>query len=105
MEPDNLMPNDGTFMGGVPLEPTEQVIERQKERAKALEAKGVIEDIIAHFDERIDYLGRIDSIQNVSVTTKTVDFQRAFMVNKLLKQAMEEEKELLIELLSVHIKN
>lgn len=101
MEPDDLMPNDGTWLGGVPIEPKEQLIERKKERAKALESKKVIEEILGHFQERIDYRGLLESIK-VDITKDAALHQKICEVNDLLKMALEEEKQLLEELLEIH---
>jgi hypothetical protein len=59
---DDLYPNDGSFMGGVPLEPLDQAIERRKERAQAMEASNVIKDMLQRLDERIDFYQRHSNI-------------------------------------------
>lgn len=104
MENDNVYPNDGTFVGGVPLEPPEQTIERNKEQAKALEAKTIIEDMITHFDQRIAFRSDLDSIKPDLVKTPEMH-QKICEVNSMLKLALAEEKGLLEELLEVHVKN
>jgi hypothetical protein len=96
------MPNDGTYF--LPREPQEQIIARKKEQAETLEALKVIDQIIAHFQQRIDYLDRLDSITGVTVETDPEKFQRAYMVNRLVKQALLEEKDLLEEKLELHDK-
>lgn len=102
---DDVMPTDGTFLGGVPREPKEQVLERQKEKAKTLEALTAIQEVIIHFDERIEALGRLDSIANVSIVTDPADFQKAFLVNRLLIEALTEERQLLEEKLELYAPN
>jgi len=99
---DDVMPNDGTYF--LPREPQDQIIARQKERAKTLEAAKVIDGVIAHFEERIAQLSNIDSITE-SLDTDPIAHQKAFHVRKLVKQALEEEKSLLEDLLSVHAPN
>lgn len=101
MEDDNLMPNDGTFFGGVPLEPLEQILDRKKERAKTLEAKKELEKVIAHLSDRIE---ATDSIKQALVLAKTHDISRgqAIVVLDIVRQQLEMEKELIKELLEIH---
>jgi hypothetical protein len=104
MQEDNVYVNDGTFVPGVPLEPPEQTVERKKEQARALEAKTIIEDIIAHFDQRIAFRSDLDAIKPDLVKTPAMH-QKVCEVNSMLKLALAEEKSLLEELLEVHDKN
>lgn len=60
MDEDNVMPNDSTYF--MPREPVDQMIERKKERAKTLEVKGVISELIERFDEQIRHLNSVDSM-------------------------------------------
>lgn len=99
MQPDDVYQNDGTYF--LPREPEEQIIARKKEKAKTLEALKVIDGVIEHFNERIAYLSNIDSITE-DLETDPLSHQKAFHVKKLLKQALEEEKSLLEELVDVH---
>jgi hypothetical protein len=101
MEEDNAYPNDGTWIGGVPIEPPEQAVERKKERAQALEAASLIEVLLSHFDERIKYRDSLSSI-SVSLAEDPLLYQKVCEVNKLLKIALEEERGLLEELLVVN---
>ncbi len=103
MEEDNLIPNDGSYFG-IPVEPAEQRVARTKEKAKTLEAVNQIEKIIEHFQERIDFRDKLSSI-NVDVSADPALHQKIFEVHKLLKLALEEEKQLLEELLEVHNRN
>ena len=59
---DDLYPNNGEFMGGVPLEPADQAIERKKERAQAMEAHSVLKDMVRRLEERIDFYERHSNI-------------------------------------------
>ena len=99
MQDDDLVPNDGTYF--LPREPVEQAVARKKERAQALEALTVIEGLIKHFDERIEFRDRLDSI-NPLVDKDPLAHKNACTVNALLKLALIEEKGLLLELLEVH---
>lgn len=99
MEEDNVLPNDGSYF--LPREPAEQIIDRKKERAKTLEALSVLNEIIAHFDERIAFRDSLSSI-TVDISKDPLLFQKVFEVSRLLKQALEEEKSLLEEKIEVH---
>lgn len=101
MQDDDVMPLDGTFLGGVPVEPKEQRLARQKERADTLQAKTELEKVIAHFQERIDFRNSLDSINISAITTPELHL-RACVTNDLLKLALEEEKRLLEELLELY---
>lgn len=104
MQEDNVSPNDGTFFGGVPLEPVDQRIDRQKERAQALEAKTLIESLLSHFEDRIAFRDSIAAL-NVDLSQDPLLHQKKCEVNDMLKAALEEERNLLEELLEVHAKN
>ena len=102
-EADNLMPNDGTYFG-IPKEDVEQEVERKKEKAKTLESLSIIKDIISHFDERIEFRDKLSSI-GVSIEVDPLLHQKLCEVNKMLKLALEEEKQLLEDLIDSHAKN
>lgn len=102
MQEDDVMPNDGTFMGGVPLEPREQVIERKKERAQTLEAAKISQAILEHFKERIAYRDTLNAIRP-DLTKSPEMHQKVCEVNAMLKLALEEERSLLEELLSMYV--
>lgn len=104
LQEDDLMPNDGSFLGGVPREPVEQDIARKKEKAKTLEALPVIKEVIEHFTQRIEQRDKLSAI-NVDMDKDPLMFQKVFEVNRLLKLALEEEKGLLEDLLETHAKN
>ena len=55
MQNDDLMPNDGTYFGGVPLEPPEQAIARKKERAQAIEKDNILKDLLERWEEKIKF--------------------------------------------------
>lgn len=98
-----MYPNDGTFMGGVPLEPVEQRVERKKERAQTLEAKKISEAILQHFEERIAYRDTLDAIAPDLAKTPELH-QKVCEVNMMLKLALEEERDMLKEKLDMYAK-
>lgn len=104
MEDDNLLPNDSTFFGGVPLEPKEQVIERKKEKAQTLQALDEIKKVIEHFEERIKYRDTLSAIKP-DLLKDPILHQKVCEVNYMLKLALMEEKQLLEELLRTHAPN
>lgn len=103
MDSDNLYPNDGTFVAGVPVEPLEQRVARKKEQAETLEALKVIETVVTHFKERIAFRDSLSSIK-VDLTKDPALHQKVCEVNDLLKLALEEEAQLLQDLLDTHDK-
>lgn len=98
---DDIYPNNGSYF--LPREPKDQIIARQKEKAKTLEALPIIENVIKHFNDRIEFRNKIDSI-NVQVNDDPALHQKMMHVNELLKQELEVEKALLEELLRLHAK-
>lgn len=104
MESDDLMPSDGTFLGGVPREPLDQVVERQHEQAQTLQGLDEIKRVIAHFEERIAYRDSLESI-NVNLADDPLLHQKKCEVNELLKMALVEEKQMLEELVAIYVKN
>lgn len=96
---DDLLPNDGSLFDPM-AEPVEQAVERKKEKAKTLEALPIINEVIQHFQERIDYQDKLSSIQ-VDISADPALHQKAFEVKRLLRKALAEEKQLLEDLLEV----
>lgn len=103
MDPDDLLPNDSTFLGGVPPEPKEQTIAREKEKAATLQVIDGLKQAIIHFDERIAYRDTIGAL-NVNLLEEPELHQKKCEVNDMLKMALIEEKQLLEELLQAHSK-
>lgn len=103
MDSEDLYPNDGTFMGGVPLEPIEQRLERKKERANTLEAAKISQAILDHFEQRITYRDTLDSIKP-DLAKSPAMHQKACEVNAMIKLALIEETNLLRELLDMYVK-
>lgn len=102
LQPDDVMPNDGTYFGL--REPVEQVVARRKEKAKTLEALSVIKKVIDHFDQRITARDSLASI-SVDLTVDPLLHQKICAVNELLKAGLIEEKQMLEELLEIHAPN
>ncbi len=96
---DDDITNNGSYF--VPREPREQIIARQKEQAGALEAQKELEQVIKHFEERIEYRDKLSSI-NVDITKDPALHQKICEVNDLLKLALIEEKNLIEDLLEIH---
>lgn len=101
MELDDVYPNDTTYW--MPQEPQSQVVERDKEKAKTLEAVDELRSIVKHFDERIADRDKLSSIK-VDITKDATLHQKICEVNDLLKMALIEERDLLKELLEIHNK-
>ena len=99
---DDVYVNDGSYF--LPREPKEQVIARNKEKAKTLEVVTELEKVIDHFNQRIEFRDKLSSI-NVDITKDPALHQKICEVNDLLKLALVEEKGLLEELLEVHNRN
>lgn len=55
MQEDSVYPNDGTYFGGVPLEPQEQAIERKKERAQTLEKDDILKDLLERWQQQLTF--------------------------------------------------
>lgn len=98
MENDDIT-NNGSYF--VPREPIEQVLDRKKERAAALEARKELEKVIDHFNERIEFRDKLSSI-NIDITKDPALHQKICEVNDLLKLALIEEKGLIEDLLEIH---
>lgn len=99
MDTDDVMPNDGEYF--LPREPREQVIARKKEQAQVLEAKKVIEQVLSHFEERIMFRDSLESI-NIDLEKDPALHQKMCEVNEMLKLALVEEKNLLVDLLDTN---
>lgn len=98
MENDDVS-NDGAFSPW--REPKEQVADRKKEKALALEAVTVVEKLMKHFDERIKFRDSLDAIA-VGLEEDPAMYQKVCETNRLLKMALIEEKELLQEQLDMY---
>jgi hypothetical protein len=96
---DDLMPNSGDYFSI--REPEEQVLERKAERAKLLADLPLVKKAITHFEKRISDRDSIESIK-VDLQTSPEMYQKVCETNRLVKQALIEEKELLEELVNTY---
>lgn len=104
MQEDDLMPNDGSWVGGVPVEPKDQRLARTKERAATLKERNVLRELIDRFDERIAERDRISTI-GVDINEKPEIHQKRCLVNAMISQELAKERQWLQELLEAHDKN
>lgn len=101
---DDLMPNDGSFMGGVPPEPPEQDIERKKEKARTLEVLPVLKNIVEYFEDRISFYGSVDAIP-LEDKKDPIRFMNMHNANELVRENLRQEKEYIEGLIDTHAKN
>jgi polyribonucleotide nucleotidyltransferase len=99
MQDDNIMPNNGDYFSI--QEPLEQRLEKQKERAKILSELPKIEMVVKHLEKRIKSLDKLSSIK-VDISEDPALFQKAHEVNRLVKYALEEEKNNLEDLINTY---
>lgn len=102
MDEDDVMPNGGSSYF-VPREPEDQVRARKKEAAETLQAKDLAAELINHLDDRIVFRDSIESL-NVNLIEDPALHQKKAEVNEMLKLALIEERQLLKELLEIHLK-
>lgn len=88
---DDLYPNDGQQIGQLPEDRQKAETEEQ---TKVQQSIPVLDDLIAHTKERVEFYNSIDSIPTDDSTTPT---QHMNMTNarKLTKQYLEDELNLL----------
>lgn len=101
MEPDNLMPNDGSLFSL--REPEEQVVDRKKEKARTLEALPILKDLLTRLQERVAFYGCVDSIPD-EVKTKPKQFLIVHNSNQLTRDNLRAEIEWITGLLEEHAK-
>lgn len=104
MENDDIMPNEGSHFGGVPIEPTEQAIERKKQRAKTLEALQPLKEHIERLQERIEFYEKNSSVNDVVRVTKQ-EFMIVHNTYSLMAKTLRSEKEYLEGLIDTYAKN
>lgn len=90
MDSDNVYPNNGEYF--IPREPQEMRVERQKEKAKVLEAKKLSEEILDRYDDRIAFYDSVDSI-DASIRSNEEKFLRAWVVNREVKSILQAERD------------
>lgn len=101
MQNDDLYPNDGEFLGGVPAEPLDQLLARKQERAKTLEALPELRKMIDRLQERIEFYEKTTSID---VDTNKEEFMITHKVYSLMAKTLMSEKEHLESLISANVK-
>lgn len=102
MQGDDLYPNDGEFLGGVPVEPQDQRLERKAERAKTLEALPELKKMVKRLQDRIDFYEKTTSIP---VDANTEEFMISHKVYSLMAQTLRSEKEHLEGLITANAKS
>lgn len=102
LQPDDVMPNDGTYFA--PREPEQQVIARQKEKAKTLEALPILKDLLKRLNERVDFYGSVDSIPD-DVKTSPKQFLIIHNANELTRDNLRAEMEFIAGLLEQYAKS
>lgn len=90
MEEDNLYPNDSSYFSV--REPEEQVRDRKKEKAKALQGQAMIKEIVSHLENRIDFYGSVDAMPE-EVKLDANAFLLAHNANELTRDNLRSEKE------------
>jgi hypothetical protein len=101
LQPDDVMPNDGTYFGL--RVPEQQVIDRQKEKARTLEALPILKDLLDRLEERIAFYASVDSIPS-EVKTDPAQFLIVHNANELVRDNLRAEKEWITGLLEEHTK-
>ena len=99
---DNLYPTQGEHFQPN-TEPEEQSIERQKEKAATLQALPVLQELVEHFDERIEFRNQLSSVE-VDLEQDPALHQKMCAVNQLLAEQLRQEKQFIEDLLEVHFK-
>lgn len=87
---DNVYPNSGEYFSPF-TEPLEQALDRKKEKAKVLEALKLSEEMLKHFDERLEFYDSVSSI-DVEIREDPERFMRAWLVNREIVQILEQER-------------
>lgn len=96
MDSDNLYPRNGAYR---PKEPTEQVLEKQKEETQTVKALPLIAEIIKRFEGRVEFYGSIDAVPE-DVLTLPDEFMHLVAANKLTKAMLQAELDYLKELVA-----
>lgn len=99
---DDIMPNDGTYF--LPREPKEREIARKSEKSKVLQDLKMVEELLVHLEQRINFRNSIDSI-GVDITDNPALHQKMMHVNQLVKQELEAERGWIKDLIDTHARN
>lgn len=101
---DDVYPNNGEFLGGVPREPVDQATERKKETAETLQVLPVLKDMIKRLDKRIDYYQRHSNIPD-EVRADPKKFLIISNSYTMTADTLQSEKEWIEGLLDANAKN
>ncbi len=101
-EQDDLYPNDSSYF--IPREPADQSVGRQKEKAKTLESKSILEDMVKRLEDKIAFYYSVESIDD-DVKTKPDEFMHLYSAYKLVRDILISEKEYIEGLLDDHAPN
>ena len=104
MQEDNLYVNDGTYFGGVPIEPPEQAIARKKERASTLEVLPILKAIVSQLEHDIDFYGSVDAIPS-EVKLDPEKFLMVYNANELTRNVLRAKKDWIEGLIETHASN
>lgn len=103
-DPDDVMPNDGTYLGGVPREPAEQEVAKKKEKAKVLEGLAILKIIVARLEQKVDYFERHSNLPD-EVRTDPQKFLIMSNSYTMTADNLRAEKEYIQSLLDTHAPN
>lgn len=84
-------------------EPSEQVLEREKEAKQVQANMPILQETIANLEERIAFYSSVDSIPQ-EVQTKPEEFMHVTAANRLTRDNLLAEKNRLEELVRAHSK-
>lgn len=89
---DDVYPNNGEFVAGVPREPIEQALSRKKEKAQAAEFSTVLQDLLSRWEDKIKFYESVRAIPE-EVKLKPEEFMQAVTLNAVIVEILEAEKE------------
>lgn len=101
MEEDSLYPNDSSYF--LPREPSDQIIERKKEKAQTLESLNELKSIANRLQERIDFYEKNSSIPD-DVRTDPQQFLILHNTYTLVAENLKSEKEFIDGLITSYLK-
>lgn len=99
MEEYNAVKGNSEFYG--PQEPREQADEREKEQNAVFSELPIIQKVIKHLEDAVEFYSKIDSISEEVLTTPA-DFMHVVMGNKLAVDTLNKEIEALRLLVKEH---
>lgn len=90
MQPDDLYQNDSTFFYA--NEPKDQRIGRKSEKAQTLEALPILEGLVDHLAEQVEFLGSVDAMPK-ELKTQPTKFMNYHNANEMARNILLAEKE------------